>query len=352
MQLLAEGLARRGVEVSVISQEEPGQPANEVVERVSVHRVFMRHVAGFRVPRGYLRELRRLDADVFHLHGNRIWCADYYFPFARSFSWPQVITPHNFYHYWMRKGIIRWLYYERYFPGRLRAFDAYVALTEAERFQVLGWRYPSDRIQVIPNGIDLDEFRRMGVDREKTRASWGLSAPRIALYTGGFYDNKRVDRLVRAVAQTKGEWGLVATGPDVPGTPYDRSACERLAKDLSAPVRFLGSQPRSTVLSAYASADAYLQGSAFEGFGVSLLEAMAVGLPFIAFDAGAAKELASSGAGYVVSSEGEMAARLEEIVGRTEVMRRAGLASVQEYSVEKMVDRHLALYRLLARRRP
>ena len=352
VQLLAEGLAARGHDVTVVTQAERGYPLEEVIEQVSVVRIPMRRVGGFRVPRGYLHTLRTLDADVFHLHGNRIWCADYYFPFARSFAWPQVITPHNFYHYWMRRGFVRWLYYERYLPGRLRAFDAYVALTDAERTQVLGWKYPFDRLHVIPNGIDLNEFRAPEIDREKTRAAWGLSTPRIALYTGGLYDNKRVDRLVRAVASTRGEWGLVVTGPDIPGTPYDQASCRHLANQLSAPVRFLGSRPRAEVLAAYASADAYLQGSAFEGFGVSLLEAMAAGLPFVAFDAGAARLLASEGGGYVVSSEGEMAARLRDGLTQVEEMRRRGLQTVREYSADRMVDRHLEVYREVVARAP
>ena len=352
VQLLAEGLATRGHDVTVVTQSEPNCPPNEVIERVNVIRIPMRRVAGFRVPRGYLRTLRAIDADLFQLHGNRIWCADYYFPFARTFSWPQVIAPYNFYHYWMRRGFVRWLYYERYLPGRLRAFDAYVALTDSERDQVLGWKYPSDRLRVIPCGIDLSEFSKPEVDREKTRASWGLSSPRVALYTGGMYDNKRVDRLVRAVALTRGEWGLVVTGPDIPGSPYDRASCQRLADQLSAPVRFLGPVPRSEVLAAYASADAYVQGSAFEGFGLSLLEAMAAGLPFVAFDAGAARQLSLDGGGYLVTSEAEMAARLRVVPTLGEDMRQEGLRAVREYSADRMVDRHLQLYRKIARTSP
>jgi glycosyltransferase involved in cell wall biosynthesis len=350
VQLLAEGFASRGHTVTVVTQEEPSSPPEEDVAGVRVLRLRMGHAGRFRVPQGYLGLLRRTEADVFHLHGNRIWCADYYFPFARTFDWPQVITPHGFYHYWMRPGPLRVLYYERYFPGRLRAFQRYIALTEGERTQVEGWRYPADRIRVIPNGIDLSEFDRTPTPRETVRTGWSLDCPRIALTVGGCYDNKRVDRLVRAVAATRGEWGLVVIGPDVPGSPYDRAHCERLAKDLHVAVRFLGPQGRSKVLDAYRSSDAYLQGSAFEGFGVSLLEAMAASLPFVAFDAGAARELSQTGAGFCVSSVEEMVARLRELPERGPEMGRAAKKAVPDWSADHMVERHLEVYRSIQER--
>ncbi|HKN06112.1 MAG TPA: glycosyltransferase family 4 protein [Thermoplasmata archaeon] len=352
VQLLAEGYASRGHTVTVVTQEEPSSPSEEEVGGVRVLRLRMSHAGRFRVPQGYLRLLRRTEADVFHLHGNRIWCADYYFPFARTFDWPQVITPHGFYHYWMRPGPLRVLYYERYFPGRLRAFQGYIALTEGERTQVEGWGYPPQRIRVIPNGIDLSEFDRTLASRDSVRAAWGLESPRIALTVGGCYDNKRVDRLVRAIAATRGEWGLVVVGPDVPGSPYDRIHCEQLAKELHAPVRFLGPQPRSSVLDAFSSSDAYVQASAFEGFGVSLLEAMAAGLPFIAFDAGAARELSRTGAGFCVSSEEEMVARLRELPERGVEMGRVARRAVPDWSSDRMVERHLDVYRSVQQRAP
>jgi len=345
VQLLAEGSAARGHTVTVITQMEPDTPAEETIAGVRVLRLGMHHVAGFRVPKGYLRLLRSLDADVLQQNGNRIWNVDYYLPFANSFDWPQVIMPMGFYHYWMRRGFIRWLYYDRYLPNRLRAFDGYFALTQGERDQVVSWGYPAARVRVIPVGIDLAEFAHPPEHAESARDGWGLSTPHVAVYAGGLFDNKRVDRLIRAVAATCGAWGLVVVGRDVPGTAYDRAHCEALARELSAPVRFLGPVSRPAFLGSLYAADAYVQGSAFEGFGITLLEAMAAGRPFVAFDAGAARELSEAGAGVCVRSEDEMTRALVALPERAAELGKAGLAAVREYSVDRMLDRALELYR-------
>lgn len=349
VQLMAEGLVARNHSVTVVTQSEPNVPDEETIAGVRVRRIRMQHVAGFRVPKGYLRLLRSLEADVLHQVGNRIWNVDYYLPFARSFDWPQAIMPLGFYHYWMRSGFVRWLYYDRYFSRRIRAFDAYVALTQSERDQVVGWKYPPDRVHVIPVGIELSEFARPPASSGDMRAGWKLGTPHIAVYVGGLYDNKRVDRLVRAVAATRGDWGLVVIGPDVPGTAYDQAHCETLARQLSVPVRFLGPVPRSTVLASLSAADAYVQGSAFEGFGIGLLEAMAAGRAFIAFDAGAARELSATGAGVCVTSEQEMASALSSLPARATEMGNRGRAVAQEYSVDRMVDRLVELYLAIQR---
>ena len=344
VQLIAEGSAARGHSVTVVTQAEPGVPDEETIAGVRVLRLRMRHVAGFRVPKGYLRLLRSLDADVLHQTGNRIWNVDYYLPFAGSFDWPQVIMPLGFYHYWMRGGFVRWFYYDQYFARRIRAFDTYLALTEGERDQVVQWKYPPDRVHVLPVGIDLVELARAPETRASVRAGWGLGTPHVAVYVGGFYDNKRVDRLVRAVAATRGAWGLVVVGPDVPGTPYDRAHCETLARQLSAPVRFLGAVARPTVLAAIQAADAYVQGSVFEGFGIGLLEGMAAGRPFVAFDAGVASELSARGAGMCVRTEAEMTEALLSLPERLGKMGEVARTVAQEYSIDRMIDGTLAAY--------
>ncbi len=353
VQGLAEELTRRGVDVTVVTRRDPGSSREEVLEGVRVLRLPMWRFGPFHIPRGYLRTLRHLPADVFHLSGNRVWCADFYLPRAGSFAWPQVMTGHGFYQYEMHRRVWDRWYFERYLPRRIRELDIYTAITAHERDQLLAWGVDPTAIDLIPNGISLDEFNGPRANPLSVRARWGLKSPLVGAYIGGFYENKRVDRLVRAVASTRGRWGLVAAGRDLAGSRYDRAAIARLAQQLDADVVLRDLLPRPEVLDDLHAADAVLLGSSYEGFGLLLLEAMAMGRPFVAFRTGAAPELAATGSGICVDSDEEFVAALHRL--EDEGVRRAmgarGREAVREYTVERQATRFLAAYERAITRR-
>lgn len=351
-QLLAEAAVRAGHRATMITQVEPGTAPRETVNGVEVVRLPMRPIAGVRVPQGYLRLLRRTRAEVFHVQGNRIWCADFYFPVANLFPWRQLVTGHGFYQYAMHpKAWDRW-YFERYFPRILGPFDRYVCDTEYERQQLLGWGVPPERLARIPLGADIDEFRHASVDPRRVREEWGIQAPHVAVYVGGFFENKRVDRLIEAIGRRAGAWALVVVGRDLPGAPFDRAHCEALARRLGVELHVAGVLDRPATVAAFLAADAVVSGSEYEGFGVALAEAMAAGKPFVAWASGAAPEMAATGAGVAVRSIDAFAEGLEQLESASERVARGARAraAAEEWSTAAMCRRYLELYRALEAR--
>lgn len=348
----ARALQKKGVAVSVLTQAEPGSPAEEDLGGIEVHRIPMRHLGGFRVPRGYWRALRGLDRDVLSMSGNRIWCADFYFPVANVLDGPQTITPHDFYQWMMDPSPRNRWYFTQYLPGRLRAFDGYLALTQHESSRVQDWGVPASQIHVVGEGLDLAEVQH-APEIEGLRERWKVTRPNLAYYVGGLWPNKRVDRLVRALAPVRDQCSLVVVGRDIPGHNADQTHIETLARELGVEVRCVGAIPRAELLAGYKEADLYLLGSQYEGFGLSLLEAMAAGLPFVAYDVGAASQLAAQGGGFAASDDKEFTRLVGHLVGdpghRNEMSRRA-LAAAPGWDWDAVIDRYLAVYHEASKR--
>ncbi|HEV2450120.1 MAG TPA: glycosyltransferase family 4 protein, partial [Thermoplasmata archaeon] len=232
-------------------------------------------------------------------------------------------------------------------------FDAYTADTVRELDQLRSFGVPSDRLRLVPLGVSLHEFGARPAASGSVRERYGCTRPRLAVYAGGFFENKRVDRLVESIALRKDRWSLLAIGRDVAESPANAGACQRLAAERGVELRVPGVLDRPATLAALFAADVIVLGSQYEGFGLLPVEAMAAGRPFVAFDSGAASMLAATGAGSCVRTPQEFAAALDRLEDPAERARIGGLGlrAVAEYSEAAMVRRYLAVYEeVLARR--
>jgi len=137
------------------------------------------------------------------------------------------------------------------------------------------------------------------------------------------------------------------------------SSLKQLARDLGieGAVRFLGE--RSDVGDCLSHADVFVLSSLSEGMPISILEAMAAGLPSIVTDIGGMPEVIGlSGAGRVVppGDPGKLAAAIVEFArARNELPdlgRRARSCYRQHFTPERMTENYLALYRACAGMRP
>jgi glycosyltransferase involved in cell wall biosynthesis len=342
---LAKALVARGHEVTVATSDEQGAPETEEREGVRIRRFTLQRRGRFRFPpAAYRRFVLDRAWDGVNLIGQRIWSTDFLYPHMRRFRVRPLFTAHGLYQRHMeRTPVIDPLYYRVVLPRALRHAVA-VADTqlEAEELRELG----APDVRLVPLGIDASELAHLPAG---FRARHGLPTDEpILLYVGGFYPNKRVDRLVRVAAETGAL--LVVAGKDqdpARGHPF----CEALAKETGARVRFLGAIPREDVLSAFRECTLFVLASDFEGFGLVLLEAMAAGLPFVSTPAGVAPDLARHGAGRIAPPEGlaaEVRALLADPTGRAAMAAR-GKAAVAQYAWGEVARRYEEIFEEVAR---
>ncbi|NEA51539.1 glycosyltransferase, partial [Streptomyces sp. SID10815] len=165
---------------------------------------------------------------------------------------------------------------------RLGSATVAVSPTVADRLE--RWGVPAPRIEVIPNGIDLDRFRFDPARRARTRRRLGLPAG--AYVVGGIgrlAPGKRFDVLIRALALLPDDCWLLLVG----GGPEEH-VLRRTAHQagVTGRVLFTGERPGlpdgspgPDLPSLACAMDLLAAPSEEEAFGLAVVEALACGLP-------------------------------------------------------------------------
>jgi len=203
---------------------------------------------------------------------------------------------------------------------------------------------PTERIRVIPNGVDLGEFAQLPKAPVARDGIVGLFVGRIDP------DQKGLDTLVRAMALLPRSFPLRIrlVGEDWGGTEQLRSLAQRLG--VADRVTFVGKVERQALLEEYARAQFFVLPSLFEPFGIVLLEAMAAGLPVIASRVGGIPEIVQDGGTGMLIEPGNPGALAESLLrlGNDESLRtsmaRRGRERVVGYDWALIVPRILSVY--------
>lgn len=192
---------------------------------------------------------------------------------------------------------------------------------------------------VIPNPVNPDFF---AIKHPQGAADSRAARPaaRTLLAVGRLNRQKGFDLLLRAFAAA----GLDGWRLRIVGEGKQRGQLEALAGELG--IAGLVELPGATadIAAEYAGADAFVLSSRFEGFPNVLLEAMAGGLPCIAFDCptGPAELLQHGQSGLLVPAENieELSVAIRRLAGDEELRRSLSTAarrSAEEYRPEKII---------------
>jgi len=190
---------------------------------------------------------------------------------------PLVITWHEVWRdYWRdylgRKGLLGMLM-ER---GAVRLPEMIIPVSERVRADLLDMGVSPQKMEVVPNGVDLQRIDSVGAPDPV----YDL------IYAGRLAAHKRVDLLIEAVSLLKEEipeirCGIVGDGPEL-------EKLAGLSEELKVGenVEFLGFlDGEEEVTAKMKSSKVFVLPSTREGFGISLLEANACGLPAVVVDA-------------------------------------------------------------------
>jgi glycosyltransferase involved in cell wall biosynthesis len=381
-QALVEGLLARGVQSVVVTlRTRPDLPPREQFQGYEVHRVGLGrsrwkgsspayrklmelraeydliYVAGFRVlgvPAVLLGKLRSKKVVLKAINNGEL-SGSYFDPGLRSVGLNHrsaAILPLNA----MRKAI-------------LRRADHFVVMARNVQQECLEAGVPSGKISLIPDGIDLKRFRPRPPD-EKVALREKLVLPpdaTIVCFTGRLVTWKGAMVLLEAWRDVIVARRSLARGGEpadlllmVGAGGTDSENCEAQARqfqaehNLGSEIRFLGDV--RNVEDYLGASDIYAFPTLNDLFPLTLLEAMATGLPPVTTRIGGLTDYVIPGENAMVVPPGDAGAVRDSLLplladpdlrGR---LGRAALETARQFSIGSTIDRFLVLFQGLVRR--
>jgi len=249
-------------------------------------------------------------------------------------------------------------------PARFmyRRADDYICIGHDVERETLNAGVAREHVHYLPHGVDLHRFRP-GTDQEREtirRAEgWPVDRP-VVLFVGRLSIEKGVLELLEAwrLLDDPSIW-LVLVGPDMPAHPWDAGAEARAfvaEHRLGDRVHFYG--PSTDTPPLYRAADLFVQPSHFESFGISVIEAMASGVPVVASEVGGMRDFLAADRNALLHqprSPESLGGALQRAFGDPALRARladAGLRTVREQFDEEMLfDRYAKLVESVVARR-
>jgi len=359
---LAETLSERGHRILVVtvskhkrgSEEQTTLPKFEIIRLPSIPALIY---SGHRLtlPVGQtIRRIKKFSPDIIHVHTpfsvgwEAIQC-------AKRLKIPLIGTHHTFYDHYVKhiKMNFRWMkklswklivsYYNR--------CDLVISPTKslADTLKMHGLKSP---VEIIPNPIDTKLFKpaTSRKSKEEAKKSLGIEGKSL-VYMGRVSYEKSIDQAIQAFAlaaekNPEIKLFIVGEGPE-------RTKLEALARRLGIKekVIFTGFLRGYKLTRALQASEMFVTASQSENMPISILEAMACGLPIIAVSALGIPEIVKNGVNGFLSvpdQPKEMARNILELFEKNDLLEKFSVASRElslTYSREKIAELHEAAYR-------
>ncbi|WP_462315838.1 glycosyltransferase [Methanobrevibacter sp.] len=220
------------------------------------------------------------DFDIIHIHEHRHSLAIATHRYAKKNSIPYVLQAHGSVLPFFQKEKLKEVFDKLWGFDILHDASRAFALTEVEKEQYLKMGVSKDRIDIVPLGIDINEYNHLP-DEGKFKSKHGIgSEERVILFLGRIHEIKGLDLLVKSFARiSEDDVKLAIVGGDYGFKEELENLIETL--DLTEKVIFPGVLTGENKIEALVDCDIFIMPSRYESFTTSGLEAMACFKPLI-----------------------------------------------------------------------
>jgi len=361
---LAEAQAALGHDVVVITQHQDDAALDEVVSGVRIVRVpqdppqvpisdMLAWVMGFdhTVARAGVRLAREWEPDVVHGHD---WLITHAAATMKTlFDVPLVATVHateaGRHQGWLpddaNKAIHSMEWWLTYEARRVITCSSHMSWEVTRLFEL-----PPDKVDVIPNGIDLDRWSVSDAAVAQARADLAPDGP-LVVYSGRLEWEKGVHDLLEAMPELRRRHPGLRMAVVGDGTQADELARQADELGLTDVVTFVGWVEDEDLVALAAAADVAVVPSIYEPFGLVALEAAAVGTPLVVADTGGLREFVEHGvtglrfeARDVPALTDAVSALIDDEVLARRLVRDARVVVSGDYSWEHVAARTVEVY--------
>jgi glycosyltransferase involved in cell wall biosynthesis len=204
----------------------------------------------------------------------------------------------------------------------------------------------SDKVRVIPVGVDLPEAITSADERRTERERWVGRGSELVLVVGAIQNRKNTLGAARSALLLPDRYRFVLAGGNGHGSEAVRDFIRR--EHLSARVLTPGYVSPAQLESLYRAASVLLLPSFEEGFGIPVLEAMASGVPVVAANTSSLPEVGGEAALYVdPHSDIGMASEVRRVVEDERLRARLielGRQRVTQFTWRRTAEQTLAVY--------
>jgi glycosyltransferase involved in cell wall biosynthesis len=275
---------------------------------------------------------------------------------------PYIVRPLGTLDPWsLKQKSIRKRLYWQLGVKQMMAGAAAIHYTTAEEQRLVESGLSLSRGVVVPNGIDLGFIKWEGQTKPFDRQEREIGEKPYVLALSRIHPKKGFELLIESFASLKGQgllgnWRLVFAGD---GESEYVNQLKILAHQLGldGDALFLGWLAGDRKYAALKGASLLAMPSYQENFGISLIEAMACGVPvLVSQHVNLAPEIEKAGAGWVTALREDQLARVlaEALSDEQELQRRGdkGRELASNYGAEEVATKLIGLYQKLAAGRP
>jgi glycosyltransferase involved in cell wall biosynthesis len=273
--------------------------------------------------------------------------------YGKRYGIPVVYTNHTRYDLYVQHYLpllpdaLAHTFLETYLPSFTSQCDLVIAPSKGLH-DVLRSYGVTSHIEIVPNGIDLEPFQNPRT--RHPRAELGLpESAKVMIYVGRIAPEKNLAFLLRAFAVVSQELPetyllLVGDGPEV-----DNLRDQAQKSGVGEKVIFTGRVEYEDVSGYLSMADAFVTASVTEVHPLSVIEAMAVGLPVLGIESPGVSDTVVDGVnGFVTRHDlAEFSLRMFRLMGENDVRARLAkkaLEDSEQYSILSTSKRILGLY--------